>query len=48
MAGFIRKREVVMHAVTVVRAFGFKVFVRCLLAKRGATFLTVLSECGRI
>ena len=47
MAGFIRKCEVILNAATVVRAFGFRVFVRCLLARRGVTFLSVLTESGR-
>ena len=48
MAGLILKREVILNAATVIRAFGFRVFVRCLLAKKGATFLSVLTKCGRI
>jgi hypothetical protein len=48
MSGFIRKREVIMSAVTVIRAFGLRVFVRCLTAKRGETFLSILAECGQI
>ena len=47
MAGFIRKREVILNAVTVVRCFGLRVFLRCLLARRGVTFLAVLTECNR-
>ena len=34
MSGFICKREVILRATMVIRAFGFRVFVRCLLAKR--------------
>jgi hypothetical protein len=42
MVGFIRKREVILNAGTVIRGFGLRVFVRCLLARRGATFLSLL------
>ena len=47
MAGFIRKCEVILNAVTVIRGFGLRVFIRCLLARRGVTFLSVLTECNR-
>jgi hypothetical protein len=48
MTGFIRKAEVISHPLTVIRAFGFRVFVRCLLAKRGETFLGILVASDRI
>jgi len=42
MSGFIRKREVLRHAPLVIRLYGFRVFIRCLLARRGQTFLSIL------
>jgi hypothetical protein len=48
MSGLIRKREVVIHSVVIIRAFGVRVFVRCLLARRGATFLGILADCSRL
>jgi hypothetical protein len=48
MNGFICKREVIANPVVVIRAFGLRVFLRCLVAKRGATFLSILADCGRI
>jgi hypothetical protein len=34
MCGTICKREVLSYPVTVIRAFGLRVFLRCLLARR--------------
>jgi hypothetical protein len=48
MSGFIRKREVILNSLTVIRAFGFRVFIRALTARRGVTFLSILTECGRL
>jgi len=48
MGGYIRKTEVLRHPLIIVRAFGWRVFFRCLLARRGATFLGILTQEGRI
>ena len=41
MSGYIRKTEVLREALTVIRGWGFRVFLRCLLARRGETFLSI-------
>jgi hypothetical protein len=48
MVGFIRKREILREAPLVLRLYGWRVFLRCLLARRGATFLGVLSASGKV
>ncbi len=48
MSGFITKREILIHAVTVVRSFGWVVFWDCLLASAGTTFLSVLVKNERL
>jgi len=48
MGGFIRKTEVIRHPITIIRAFGFRVFVACLMAKGNVPFLTILAKMGRI
>ena len=48
MGGLIRRREVLYNTYTVIRAFGFRVYFRCLLAPRGSTFLSIVHACGRI
>jgi hypothetical protein len=48
MGGFIRKREILREARLVVRLYGWRVFLRCMLAKRGATFLGILSAMGKV
>lgn len=48
MSGFICKREVLAHPAQIIRAFGLRVFIHCLLASKGATFLSILSHCNRI
>lgn len=41
MNGFIKKREILLHPVLVCRICGWRGLVRCLLAHRGETFLSV-------
>ena len=48
MAGFICKKEVILNAGMIIRDFGVVVFVRCLTARKGVTFLSILMACGRI
>jgi len=48
MNGFICKREVLLYPAQIIRAFGLRVFVHCLVASKGATFLSILSDCNRI
>lgn len=48
MGGYIKKTEIIKHPITVIRAFGFRVFVACLMAKGNMTFLTILTKFGRI
>jgi len=48
MGGLICKREILAHPAQIVRAFGWRVLVRCLLASRRTTFLSILSTCNRI
>jgi hypothetical protein len=48
MGGFIRKREILAHPAIVIRAFGFRVFVMCLLSRGNVPFLTILAKMGRI
>ena len=48
MGGRIRKLDVVRHPMLIIRGFGFRVFMRCLLAKQGETFLGILAKEHRI
>jgi hypothetical protein len=48
MGGFICKREILSHPITIIRAFGFSVFFRCLTAKENTPFLTILMKAGKI
>jgi hypothetical protein len=48
MSGLIRKREVIRYTITVIRCFGWRVYLHCLIARSGATFLSILRSCGRI
>ena len=48
MGGFIQKRDVITHPFTIIQAFGLRVFVRCLVAKQGTTFLSILITEQRI
>ncbi len=48
MSGVITRKEVILNSATVIRAFGLRVYFRCLFAKRGELFLSILRECGRI
>ena len=45
MLGIIRKRDVLAHPWVTIRCFGWRVFVRTLLAGRRRTFLSVISDC---
>jgi rubrerythrin len=44
MVGVIRKRDVLSHPMVTIRCFGWRVFVRTVLAGRDRTFLSVLTE----
>ena len=48
MGGLIQKREVITHPYTVIQAFGWRVFFRCLMAKQGTTFLAILVSEHRV
>ncbi|HVI74698.1 MAG TPA: hypothetical protein VM683_06910 [Anaeromyxobacteraceae bacterium] len=50
MRGTITTRHVVLHAVTIVRLWGPRTYLRCLRAafrKRPSTFLTIVSSGRR-
>lgn len=47
MSGFITKREVLRHAVLVVRLYGPAVFAACLFARKGTTFLSIVTKYHR-
>ena len=44
MVGAIRKRNLLAHPVVTIRCFGWKVFLKALLAPRGTTFLSLVSS----
>ncbi len=44
MRGVIRKRDVLAHPLVTVRCFGWRVFLKALLAGRDRTFLSVLVD----
>jgi hypothetical protein len=44
MIGAICRQDILSHPVVTVRCFGWKVFLRALLAGRNQTFLSLLSE----
>ena len=49
MRGTITTREVILHGLTIMRLWGARCYVRCLLAALGrspSTFLGVVSRCG--
>ncbi len=46
MVGVIRKRDVLAHPVATIRCFGWKVFLRAIVARRTETFLSVIVEAG--
>jgi hypothetical protein len=48
MSGFIKKREVIKCSLTVVKLYGVRVYIACLTAKNGTTFLDILMKHGRI
>ena len=48
MAGFIKRKEVILNTIMVLRLFGPRVYIRCLFAKKGETYLAILRICGRI
>lgn len=48
MSGFIRKREVLKCSATVIKLYGVRVYIACLTAKNGTTFLDILMRHSRI
>jgi hypothetical protein len=42
MAGFITKRAVLRYTTLIVRTWGIKVWWKCLVARRGVAFLSVI------
>jgi hypothetical protein len=46
MQGTIRKRDIVSHPVVTVRCFGWRVFLRCLVAGRDETFLDIVAPAA--
>jgi rubrerythrin len=44
MLGAIRKRDLLAHPVVTIRSFGWRVFVKAMLAGRDKTFLAILME----
>jgi rubrerythrin len=44
MVGAIDKRDILAHPIVTIRCFGWRVFVKALLAGRSKTFLSVLAE----
>lgn len=44
MLGAIRKRDVIAHPVVTIRSFGWRVFLKALVAGRNQTFLSLLVE----
>jgi hypothetical protein len=48
MRGSITGRDVVLHALTIVRLWGLQTYLRCLratLSRRPTTFLAVVHAC---
>ena len=48
MGGVICKREVLRHPIIILRGFGWRVFLRCLVARKGQTFLGILMQEGKL
>lgn len=48
MEGAICKREILAHPIVTIRSFGWKVFIRALLAGPNETFLSLLMETGTL
>lgn len=44
MDGAIRKRDILTHPVATIRTFGWKAFVRSLLARPGQSFLAIVAR----
>ena len=44
MVGVIRRRDIIAHPVVTIRSFGWRVFLKTLVAGRNRTFLSVLME----
>lgn len=44
MRGLIGKKDVLLHPLTVIRGFGWRVLLQTLVAARGRTFLEIISE----
>jgi hypothetical protein len=50
MRGSITSKDVVLHALTIIRGWGLPVYLRCLgatLSRRPTTFLAVVHRCRR-
>src|ERR1041384_1569377 len=45
MKGVVRKRDVLSHPAVTIRGFGWRVFIKALLAGRNRTLLSVVAEC---
>ena len=43
MVGVIRKRNILAHPIVTIHCFGWRVFIRALLAPPGTTFLTLVT-----
>ncbi len=48
MVGAIRKRDILAHPFVTIQAFGWRVFLRVLIAGRHCTFLSLLTETGTL
>ncbi len=44
MVGVIRKWEILSHPIVTIQCFGWRVFFRCLFARRNQTFLSLLTQ----
>ncbi len=44
MVGAIKKRDILAHPIVTIRSFGWRAFLRALIARRDATFLSVVAE----
>jgi hypothetical protein len=47
VVGAICKRDVLAHPIATIRCFGWRVFVRTVVARRDRTFLSILTESGQ-
>lgn len=44
MVGFIRKSEVIANTVLVLKLYGIRVYLKCLTARKGVTFLSLVTK----